>query len=667
MKKKLRMFTKKTLSIASAAALTLTGFTTVSADSLTDANILMKNKQYDSGYTYINTYYKSAYQGKSAFKITYEYVELDADGKYADRDTNQQETIDYSDTFEFIVFDTNWGGWNATKAGESNPVVGTTYTATVPIADIEGKLAEGSTVQGINFETGRIGDTKVKVNSLEYVNDSSLTSSAAEFTCNWKKNTGGDVQKTSGTGTITADQWKIDISNICAYNFKNPTIDVTVDYGSSAPNSYLQAEVLNAVTGKPIVENYPYVKRTGQVTYTTEFNKNLTAMSVCYDGCTVKSIKIYDNTAGDVAADTLITGKTAAQTATRMGIAWNLGNALDCVDGAQYVDNQENPNYGKVDETCWGNPVTTKKLIQAAKAKGFNTVRVPVSYIDKINSDNTVDKCYLARVKQVVDYAYDMGMYVVINMHNDGGNGISSKWLDITKTGDDFTAVKTKFAAVWSDIADYFKAYDQRLVFEGFNELMNGSYSGTPTDTQFDNVDALNQAFVNAVRGVDGTGSRNTDRVLIVAGYNTNIDQTIAKFKKPTDSASNRLMLSVHYYDPYDFTLNENSSVNTWGTDTEKNAMSNQLVAISSYAGEKGMPVFLGEYGPIDKTNTSARADYCYQLNYYAAGLGNIVTAFWDNGVTDDKGSALFDRTTNTATDTGDSIITKIKQGKALQ
>lgn len=659
MKKKLQMFTKKTLSIASAAALTLTGFTTVSADSLTDANVLMKNKQYDAGYTYINTYYKSAYNGKSAFKITYEYLELDGDGKYTDRDTNQEKTIDYSDTFEFMVFDTNWGGWNATKAGQSSPVVGTTYTATVQISTIESKLAEGSTVQGINFETGRIGDTKVKINSLEYVNDSSLTSSPAEFTCNWQKNTGGDVQKTSGTGTITADQWKIDISNICAYNFKNPTIDVTVDYGSSAPNSYLQAEVLNAITGDPIVENYPLVKRTGSVTYTTEFNKNLTAMSVCYDGCTVKSIKIYDNTVGDVAADTLITGKTATQTATSMGVAWNLGNALDCVDGAQTVDGQANPDYGKVDETCWGNPVTTKKLIQAAKAKGFNTVRIPVSYIDKINSDNTVDDDYLARVKQVVDYAYDMGMYVVINMHNDGGNGIVSKWLDITKTGDDFTAVKTKYAAVWSDIATYFKDYDQRLVFEGFNELMNGSYSGTPTDTQFANVNALSQAFVTAVRGA---GSRNTDRVLIVAGYNTNIDQTVAHFSKPTDTATNRLMLSVHYYDPYDFTLNENSSVDTWGTAEDIADMESQIKAISDFGTSVGMPVFIGEYGPIDKNNTDARGNYCYYLNYYAA-KNYIVTAYWDNGVTDGKGSALLDRTANQSTSTGDTIISKIISG----
>lgn len=643
---------KKVLGVVLAAAFTLSSLTVAQGESLKDANILIENNQVNKGDTNISTYYKSNYYGKSAFKLTYEYLTLDADGKYTDRDTNQQETIDYTDTFEFKVFDTTWKGQNVTKVGRSSPVVGTTYTASVQIADIESKLSTGGKVKGINLQTGGIGDTKVKIISLEYLNDSGVASSAVRFSGSWKKGTDGIMTKQSGQGTISTDEWNIDITNLCVNSFKNPTIDVAVDYGDTAPNRNLQAEIYNSISGKAIVEYYPRVTTAGEVTYTTEFNKNITSLCVCFDGCTVKSIKIYDNTAGDVGGSTSITGKTAAQTAARMGLAWNLGNALECVEGN-----------GKVNETCFGNPVTTKKLIQAVKAQGFDTIRIPVSYLDKINSNYTVDRDYLARIKQVVEYAYDMGMYVIINMQNDGGQGISSKWLDITKTGADFTAVKTKYAAVWDDIAEYFETYDQRLVFEGFNELMNGNYSGTPTDTQFANVNALNQAFVNAVRGA---GSRNTDRVLIVAGYNTNIDQTIARFTKPTDTATNRLMLSVHYCDPYDFTLNESGTA-TWGADTEIDALIDNLVNISDFASEKGMPVFLGEYGAIDKSNISAREEYCYQLNYYAAGLGNIVTAYWDNGTTSKNGTALFDRMTNTVTTKGSRIIAAIKQGKALE
>lgn len=643
---------KKVLGVVSAVAFTLSSLTVAQGEALKDVNVLIENKKYDGGYIYINTYNKSRYYGKSAFKLTYEYVELDADGKYADRDTNQQETIDYTDTFEFQVFDVNWGGWNVTKAGRSSPVVGTTYTATVQISDIESELSTGRAVQGISFQTGRIGDTKIKLKALEFVNDTSVASSPVRFTGSWKKGTGGTMTKQSGQGAISTDQWKIDITNLCVNSFKNPTIDVAVDYGATAPNRNLQAEIYNGINGKPIVAYYPKVSTAGEVTYTTEFHKNMTSLSVCFDECTVKSIKIYDNTAGNVANSTLFTGKTAAQTAASMGIAWNLGNALECVD-----------TNGEVNETCFGNPVTTKKLIQAVKAQGFNTIRIPVSYLDKINSNYTVDKDYLARIKQVVDYAYDMGMYVIINMQNDGGQGISSKWLDITKTGADFDSVKEKYAAVWDDIAEYFEIYDQRLVFEGFNELMNGNYNGTPTNVQFANVNALNQAFVTAVRGA---GSRNTDRVLIVAGYNTNIDYTIAKFTKPTDTASNRLMLSVHYCDPYDFTLNENGTA-SWGSDDDIDIMIEQLLAISEFGDNQGMPVFLGEYGAIDKSNISAREEYGYQLNYYAAALGNIVTAYWDNGITYQYGTALFDRMTNTVTTKGSRIIAAIKQGKSLE
>ena len=483
-----------------------------------------------------------------------------------------------------------------------------------------------------------------------------MTSSPVEFTGSWTKGVGGTLTKQLGTADISSDSWNINITNLCVYDFKNPTVDVTVDYGNTAPNNYLQAEILSGISGKPIVENYPYVNRTGEVTYTTEFNANLTSLSVCYDGCAVKTIRIYDNTAGNIT--TSITGKTANQIAENMGVAWNLGNALECVDGAEYitVDGEQvpNPNYGKVDETSWGNPVATKKLIQAVKAQGFNTIRVPVSYIDQINNDNTVNDEYLARIKQVVDYAYDMGMYVVIDMHNDGGTGVQGMWLDITKTGSEFEAIKTKYSTVWSDIADYFKDYDQRLIFEGFNELNNGSYSTSPTPEQLNNVKSLTQAFVDAVRN---KGGNSNDRILVVSDYNANIDYTVSGFSKPNDSGTaNRLMLSVHYYDPSDFALNEQGT-EEWDEDTE--VIEAQFKKISDFANTKNMPVFIGEYGAINKSNDEYRVAYIGNLNEIASSY-NIVTAYWDNGFTGVYGFGLFDRITNSVTQSGQSLINAI-------
>ena len=417
--------------------------------------------------------------------------------------------------------------------------------------------------------------------------------------------------------------------------------------------SFIQAEIFDGQgeNAKPIFNYYPFVNKAGTVTYTTQFSSDLTALSLCYDKCVVKTIRIYDNTEDDVPDITDVSGKTAAVIAKDMGIAWNLGNALECVD-----------QDGKVNEIAWSNPRATKELIRAVKAQGFHTVRIPVSYLDKISADNTIDADYLARLKQVVDCVYDMGMYAVVDMHHDGGHGITTKWLDITKTGAEFDAIKTKFGDVWKSIAAYFKDYDQRLVFEGYNELMNGNYASSASSTELANVNALAQQFVTEVRSA---GGKNTDRVLIVAGYNTNIDETVKGFVKPVDTMADRLMLSVHYYDPYAFTLEPNMNTTTWGTNAEMTQMNIQIRKISAFANKYGMPVFIGGYGAIDKDNTASRAKYCYELNYIAAYCGNVVTAYWDNGVTVKYGWALFDRVTNTVTAAGRTMISSMKYGRA--
>lgn len=204
---------------------------------------------------------------------------------------------------------------------------------------------------------------------------------------------------------------------------------------------------------------------------------------------------------------------------------------------------------------------------------------------------------------------------------------------------------------MWTDIAVNFSDYDQKLIFEGFNELNNGNYDSDPTKTELSNVNILNNAFVTAVRNA---GGKNTDRVLIVAGYNTNIDYTVSDFAKPNDTASDRLMLSVHYYEPSDFALNENGT-DEWDEDIE--TIEAQFKKISDFAKTKNMPVFIGEYGAIDKNNDESRAAYLSSLNEIANSFANIVTAYWDNGYTGQYGFALFDRSNNTVTDTGETLL----------
>lgn len=632
---------KKLVSLAAAAALAVTGLTGLSA-SAADTALITNGGPYTGNATYIGTYFKTDYFGSSAFEISYKYKSL-ATNETITEDDGTTRPIDYADTFEFLVFDQNWGGWEKTEVGQADPVVGEEYTATVSMASIESKLTTGAAVQGINLQTGGINDAQVEITSLKYV-EGTVIGQEATIEGSWVKGTGGTMTvSAAGGAAVSTNEWNIQVSQFSVNGFANPRVDVTVKY-DAVPSDFVQAE-LQKTDGTPVVANYPKVTSTGEVTYTTEIPENLTAFLACYDACTVTKIHIYDYTAGNVKKP--VSGKTATEVAADMGMAWNLGNSFDCVD-----------DKGNVSETIWGNEITRKELFAAVKKAGFNTIRIPVSYMNMINSDNTVNENYLERLQVVINDAYNMGMYVVINIHNDGGNGIVNKWLDITKTGADFEAVKTKFSGVWTSIATYFKDYDQKLVFEGFNELMNGDYNAAPTDAQIANITALNNAFVSVVRAAGGS---NTDRVLIVAGYNTNIGYTVSKFTKPDDSSDDRLMLSVHYYDPYDFALNENGT-DSW-SDTA--SMKTAIDSICTFAAGEDMPIFIGEYGPIDKTNTTARAKYCYYLNKYAASNADatVVLAYWDNGVTSTHGTALFDRTTNTITATGTTIVSYIKAG----
>lgn len=653
---------KRILSLASAAALAATGLLAgMSASAIDDSTLLTNQGPFTGSGTYINTTFKSNYYEYDQFEITYKYNSLDADGTYADNEGVTQD-VNYADTFDFVVFNTSWGGWEKTIVGQSStPEIGTEYTATVNISDIEAKLSSGSPY-GINLQTGAIGDTSVTVVSLKL--KSSGTYTQQSFTANgtWVKSADDNSMTVTpaSAAVVNANAYNIEFTAVNFSAWTNPTVKVTATY-ASAPSTYVQAEILVPTgalddDGNEVYEavDSNYIKpAAGEYTFATEIPTTVTKFLVCYDGATVTKVEVFDNTEGNVT--TSVTGKTATEVASAMQPCWNLGNSLEAVDG-----DSTSATYGQVGEKFWGNPKTTKLLIQAVKNAGFNSIRIPVSYMNKINSNNTVDTAYLARIKQVVDYAYDMGMYVVIDMHNDGGYNIHNMWLDITKTGGEFTAIQTKFSAVWSNIATYFANYDQRLIFEGFNELMNGDYSSVPTQAQYDNINDLNTAFVSAVRNA---GGNNTDRVLIVAGYNTNIAYTIAGFTKPADTgAANRLMLSVHYYDPDDFALKENGT-SSWNADTEKAAIQTAINNIATFAAGKNMPVFIGEYGPIDKNNITARASYCYWLNYYAGYAGNVVTAYWDNGFTTTNGSGLFDRINNAVTTDGTTIISNIKNG----
>ncbi len=333
-----------------------------------------------------------------------------------------------------------------------------------------------------------------------------------------------------------------------------------------------------------------------------------------------------------------------------MGLGWNLGNQLEASSG------------GLPSETCWGNPEITKELIDTIKAQGFKTVRIPVSYLDMIGDgpDYKIDTDWLDRVQEVVDYVVNNDMFAIVNMHGDGYYTVDHSWLLCAEDDDKQTEIKDKYGKVWTQIADRFKDYDQHLIFESMNEEFNNDY-GKPDANAYENINAYNQIFVDSVRA---TGSNNEKRWLLLPGWNTNIEYTAGdeyNFKIPTDNGckadGKRIMISVHYYDPFNFTIDENKTAKTqWGKYAVKNYdnwgqedyVDSQMALLNEKFVSQGYPVVIGEFGAQDKTEKFA--DYNEFRRYWSEYLikvakkNGVVCVYWDNGYNGNKGFGIINR-----------------------
>lgn len=324
-------------------------------------------------------------------------------------------------------------------------------------------------------------------------------------------------------------------------------------------------------------------------------------------------------------------GVTSVQLTKLMGIGWNVGNSLDAIGG----------------ETNWGNPLITQQLINSVKAAGFKTIRLPVAWSKFSNEQNfVIQTAWMDRVEQVVNYALNADMYVVMNIHWDNG------WMQPTYAQQAY--VNNRLKIMWTQIATRFANYDDRLLFAGTNEVMVDGDYGTPTAEYYTVQNSFNQTFVTAVRA---TGGKNATRHLVVQGFNTNIDHTVNFAKIPTDTVSNRLMMEVHYYDPYNFTLNTSSNITQWGKNaTNPNATetwANEAYTDAQFQKmkinfvDKGIGVILGEYGVVSRTNVADHETYRNYWNEYitkSAYTHGMVPVYWDNGYGGNGGMALFDR-----------------------
>ena len=336
-----------------------------------------------------------------------------------------------------------------------------------------------------------------------------------------------------------------------------------------------------------------------------------------------------------VRADNVMTAQEQVQA---MNVGWNLGNTLDSY-GTWITD--VNP---QTVETCWGNPMTTRQMIAAVRERGFNTIRIPVTWAQFLDSNGNVDPAWMARVREVVDWSLEEGLYVILNVHHDTGEHGSDKvcWL-IADTGT-YDSVSGRFASLWTQIANEFKDYDNRLMFEGYNEMldMNNTWNAPSTgNTAYDAVNSFAQLFVDTVRA---TGGNNAARNLIVNTYVASADQSVLNaFVLPTDTVSGHLICEVHAYTPWNFCSHEGDASYTAFDSNCQSQIDGLMSSLRSFSDSRGVPVIIGEFGVENQNNDSDRASYAAYYVQKATENG-IRCIWWDNGQADYGGYQIFDR-----------------------
>lgn len=329
---------------------------------------------------------------------------------------------------------------------------------------------------------------------------------------------------------------------------------------------------------------------------------------------------------------------TAIELTRLMGNGTNLGNTFEACDNAAGNTGKAPTSY----ETYWGQPVTTQEMLTSLKAAGFDSIRIPVAWMTNAThlsqGDYTIDPAYLDRVEEVVNYARNAGMYVIINDHWDGG------WWGMFGSESEATRsfAMEAYTGMWRQIAERFKDYSDYVIFESANEELGSRFdedsplycsdsvvSYLPDNARYELCNLVNQAFVDTVRA---TGGNNAQRFLLIAGFSTNIDQTCDdRFKMPADTAQNKLLISVHYYDPWSYCgASTAAGATAWGTISDYEYMDAQLAKMQKFT-RQGYGVVIGEYGALPG-NDGLKAN---TINYHTRFLDlcdyyDLTSCLWD-------------------------------------
>ena len=308
--------------------------------------------------------------------------------------------------------------------------------------------------------------------------------------------------------------------------------------------------------------------------------------------------------------------KSAWDVVNDVTVGWNLGNDLDCYDDTGFGSSDLSA------EGLWGNPAASRELIAAVKASGINTVRLPVTWYNHMDPQTyEIDPLWMQRVREVVDEILDEEMYCILNVHHDTG---VKGWL--TADQSDLEHKEEIFTIIWEQNCDEFGDYGDRLIFEGYNEILNEEQVwDTPDEETFAVANELNQKFVNIVRG---SGKNNTKRILYVKTYCSSCHEaSLEGFIMPEDTVDGRIIAGVHIYKPFNFTHEDYPDETTWTESEIDKAMEDvheRFVA-------NGIPVLIGEFGCAYKNNDEERISWANYFMRTAADNG-LKACWWDEG-----------------------------------
>ncbi len=369
-----------------------------------------------------------------------------------------------------------------------------------------------------------------------------------------------------------------------------------------------------------------------------------------------------------ISAQSMETAQTAV---TNMCIGWNVGNALDSNSGdvanmwIEKWTSRTTTDY----EKAWGQAPITRATIHMFKEAGFNAIRIPVTWYphygtmknDGLNWDMskwtgyTLNSAWMKRVKEVVDYVIDEGMYCILNVHHDTGTATTA-WIIASK--ENHNQYQERYKKLWETIATQFKDYDDHLLFEGYNEMTDkydswcfasfsapGNYNAADAKEAYEAVNAYAQDFVDAVRG---TGGNNTERNLIVNTYaacsgggtwSTHLQEPLTQMALPKDVVEGHIIFQVHsYWDTSNFNSSMKSEINT------------MLNNLNTYLIKKHhAPLIIGEWGSstsnLDYSDASQRKKLTDFATYFIekTKLKNIACFYW-MGLCDgeDRGKAIW-------------------------